>query len=41
MNELYVYKQEKQKYDAQLQIEQDEYARKKLTNDFYEKQKGI
>jgi len=39
MNELYIFKQEKMKYEEQIQIEQNEFARHKLTKDFQDKTK--
>lgn len=39
MNELYIFKQEKIKYEQQIQVEQDEFAKHKLTKDFQDKTK--
>ena len=39
MNELYVFKQEKTKYEEKIQVEQNEYAKNKLTKEFQDKTK--
>lgn len=39
MNELYVFKQEKIKYEEQIQVEQNEFAKNKLTKEFQDKTK--
>lgn len=39
MNELYIFKQEKTKYEEQIKIEQNEFARHKLSKDFQDKTK--
>ena len=39
MNDLYIFKQEKTKYEEQIKIEQNEFAKDKLTKDFQDKTK--
>ena len=39
MNELYIFKQEKIKYEEQIKIEQNEFVKNKLTKDFQDKTK--
>jgi len=39
MNELYIFKQEKMKYEELIQVEQNEFAKHKLTKDFQDKTK--
>lgn len=39
MNDLYIFKQEKTKYEEQMKIEQNEFSKDKLTKDFQDKTK--
>ncbi len=39
MNELYIFKQEKIKYEEQIKIEENEFAKQKLTKEFQDKTK--